>query len=129
MCHELIGDLGKRHLGHIQLVLGNQLKQQIKGPFKVRKPNFEGAVVGLSFQLADVVGRRFAGPAGVVGRRGRVRRGRVGDRLGPDRCLRLSSEWYATTPVGVLCGRDSRGCVITARSRSVDIDERTVLDQ
>lgn len=46
--HELIGDLGERDLGDIQLVLRDQLEEEVEGPLEVGEPNLEDPVVGFS---------------------------------------------------------------------------------
>ena len=43
--HELVGDLGQRDLGDVQLVLGDQLEQQVEGPLEVGEPHGEPPVV------------------------------------------------------------------------------------
>src|SRR5580704_2445734 len=40
---ELVGHLGQRHLGDVQLVLGDQREQQVERPFEDIEVHFEGA--------------------------------------------------------------------------------------
>ena len=42
--HELVGHLGERDLGDVELVLGDQLEEQIEGPLEVGQPDLEDAV-------------------------------------------------------------------------------------
>src|SRR5699024_9945015 len=51
VCDELIGDLRQRHLGDVQLVLGDQCEQQVEGTLEVVQVHLEGVLV-------DLLGRR-----------------------------------------------------------------------
>jgi len=46
---ELIGDLGEGHLGDVQLVLRDQLKEQVERALEVGQPDREPAVVSRRF--------------------------------------------------------------------------------
>lgn len=45
--HELVGDLGQRHLGDIELVLRDQLEKEVERPLEVGEPHLEDTVIGL----------------------------------------------------------------------------------